>query len=58
MLKFLIKFIDGYISCTKSYIDSVCIHKEIKHWVSVSDNEKEIHIRNNESLDKVTEILG
>ena len=54
MLKFLIKFIEVYISCTKSYIDSVCIHKEIKHLVSVIDNEKEIHIRNNESLDKVT----
>ncbi|CAG7839187.1 hypothetical protein CLOHAE12215_00591 [Clostridium haemolyticum] len=48
MLKFLIKFIEVYISCTKSYIDSVCIHKEIKHLVSVIDNEKEIHIRNNE----------
>ncbi|AEB77090.1 hypothetical protein [Clostridium botulinum] len=56
--KILTKFIDGYVSCTQSHIASVCIDKEIKHLISAIDNEKEIHIRNNESLDKVTEILG
>jgi hypothetical protein len=52
------RFVDGYITQKQTTLSGYCIHQEIKHLVTALNNEKEIHIKNNESLDKITSTLG
>lgn len=52
------RFTDAFVTHEEAVLGGFCVHEEVKHLMAALDNEKEIHLRNNESLDKVTEILG
>ncbi|MFU0825767.1 hypothetical protein [Clostridium sp.] len=52
------RFIEGYIAHKEVALSSFAIHEEIKHLITALENEKEIHVKNNESLDKINEILS
>lgn len=52
------RFADAYITQKQTSLSGYCIHQEIKHLVTALDNEKEIHIKNNESLDEIINILS
>ncbi|MCY6370119.1 hypothetical protein [Clostridium ganghwense] len=51
------KFIEGYTTNSQLAVGGFCLHKQIKYLLSMLENEKEIHIKNNESLDKIINIL-
>lgn len=51
------KFIEGYITYGQIGASGYCLHKQIKYLSYMLDNEKEMHIKNNESIDKISNIL-
>lgn len=58
IVQMLNRFIEGYIAHKEVALGSFGIHEEVKHLIAALENEKEIHLKNNESLDKVNEILS
>lgn len=58
IVQVLNRFIEGYIAHKEVALSSFGIHEEVKHLIAALENEKEIHLKNNESLDKINEILS
>ncbi|WMJ79842.1 hypothetical protein RBU49_13335 [Clostridium sp. MB40-C1] len=51
------RIIGIYSNIGKFVLGGLSMYSYIKYLSSILENEKEIHIRNNESLDKISEIL-
>ncbi|MCY6959196.1 hypothetical protein [Clostridium brassicae] len=51
------RIIDTYSNVGKFILGGISMYSYIKYLSSMLENEKEIHVRNNESLDKISEIL-
>ncbi|QGU93889.1 hypothetical protein GOM49_00990 [Clostridium bovifaecis] len=52
------RFIEGYVAHKEVALSSLCIHEEVKHLIAALENEKATHFKNNESLDRINEILS
>ncbi len=51
------KFIEGYTTYGQMGASGYCLHKQIKYLSYMLETEKEMHIKNNESIDKISNIL-
>lgn len=52
------RIIYAYTTSGEMALATFALNQEIKHLITALDNEKEIHMKNNESLDRVKEILA
>ncbi|MCY6355710.1 hypothetical protein [Clostridium sp. ZS2-4] len=52
------KFIEAYITYGQIAASGYCLHKQIKYLSYIIENEKEMHVKNNESIDKISNILN
>lgn len=52
------RIIDAYVTSGELALGTYFLNQEIKHLMAALENEKEIHMKNNESLDKVKDILS